>query len=101
MIKTFSVQETAKLTRFPGGEYQFFEWLRKKKYLLQDNQPSETYRKRGWFELVVTSLQQSKPKKAITVPRVTIKGLAALEKAVMKEFPPCVPCGNPEKLKKK
>lgn len=88
----FSIQETAKLTKFPGGEIKFFAWLRDKGYLLKDNQPAQKYRDVGWFELETATIRSMTPKMIVPVTKVTIKGLAALERIVRNEFPPCVPC---------
>lgn len=90
----FSIQVTAKLTKFPGGEIKFFRWLRDKGYLLKDNQPNQKYRDYGWFELDKATIHHTKPKLIVPVTFVTIKGLAALEKVVLSEFPPCVPCNS-------
>ena len=90
----FSIQETAKLTKFPGGEIKFFRWLREKGYLLKDNQPNQRYRDCGWFELEKATIHHTKPKLVVPVTFVTIKGLAALEKVVLNDFPPCLPCNN-------
>jgi phage antirepressor YoqD-like protein len=83
----FSIQETAKLTKFPGGEIKFFRWLRDKGYLLKDNQPYQKYRDKEWFELETATIHKSNPKLVVLVTLVTIKGLAGLEKVVHKEFP--------------
>jgi len=97
----FSIQETAKLTKFPGGEIKFFKWLREKGYLLKDNQPNQRYMDCGWFELEKATIHQTKPKLVVPVTYVTIKGLYALEKVVHTEFPPCIPCKQNLKTKKK
>ena len=90
--QTFSVGETAKMINFPGGEYKFFQWLRKNKFLLQDSTPSQAYINRGWFKLVKTSRDLDDSRIVIPVTRVTIKGLAGLERIVKKVFPKCKPC---------
>ena len=90
--KTFSISETAKATRFPGGEIKFFAWLRLNGYLISDNTPAQQYLNSGWFEVTKTTLHRLSPPEVVLVTRVTIKGLAALERIVMAEFPICKPC---------
>jgi phage antirepressor YoqD-like protein len=90
--KTFSVAQTAKVTRFPGGEIQFFAWLRLNGYLISDNTPAQKYLNVGWFEVKTTTLHRLNPPEVVLVTRVTIKGLAALERIVKAEFPICKPC---------
>lgn len=90
----FSIQETAKLTKFPGGEIKFFKWLRDKGYLLKNNQPNQRYMDTGWFEMEKATIHKTNPKLIVLVTLVTIKGLAALEKIVQNDFPPCVPCSS-------
>jgi phage antirepressor YoqD-like protein len=89
---TYSVAQTGKATKFPGGEIQFFAWLRLKGYLISDNTPAQKYINAGWFEVKTTTLQQINPPQVVLVTRVTIKGLASLERIVRKEFPICEPC---------
>jgi phage antirepressor YoqD-like protein len=91
-VTTFSVSQTAKLTRFPGGEIKFFEWLRDNGYLISDNTPTQKYIDDEWFVTTKTTLYRLNPPLVVIVPRVTIKGLAALERRVRKQFPFCKPC---------
>jgi phage antirepressor YoqD-like protein len=88
----FSVAQTAQLVKFPGGEKQFFAWLRAKKYLKNDNFPYQRYVDMGWFETHLATLHKTKDKRKVPVTLVDINGLYFLKKAVMKEFPPCTPC---------
>lgn len=94
---TFSIAEVAKMTNFPGGEHQFFIWLRKYGYLLENNQPSQVQINRGWFVLVSKVLNGIEVRRTIPVPRVTIKGLAGLERVIKKAFPICPPCDKAKK----
>jgi len=89
---TFSVAEVAKMTRFPGGEHKFFEWLRKHRFLLKNNQPSDFQIKRGWFVLESKKVGLPTHLRGIPVSRVTSKGLAGLEKVINRCFPVCPPC---------
>lgn len=89
---TFSIAEVAKMTNFPGGEYQFFSWLRKYGYLLENNQPSQAQINRGWFVLVSKEQQGNVLTRTIPVARVTLKGIAGLERVIKKAFPICPPC---------
>jgi len=89
---TFSIAQTAKATRFPGGEIQFFAWLRLRGYLISDNTPRQQYINAGCFEVTKTTLHRLKPPEVVLVTRVTIKGLAALERIVRSVFPICKPC---------
>ena len=91
---TFSIAQTAKMVRFPGGEIQFFKWLRDNKYLISDNSPSDTYLKSGWFLVSKSTLHRLNPPKIVPVTRTTIKGLSSLERVVKKEFPICKPCNE-------
>ena len=84
--KTFSVSQAAKLIRFSGGEKKFFIWLRQQAYLYHDNEPFQIYIDRGWFEVVLTKKYLFNPHFPKMVTRVTIKGLAGLEKAVKKYY---------------
>jgi len=92
--QTLSIAEVAKLVDFPGGEYKFFEWLRKNGYLLKNNTPAQTYRNCGWLKLEDANKQIGKKQTVLPVTRVTVKGLAGLDRAVKKAFPVCKPCGK-------
>ena len=92
--QTFSIGETAKMINFPGGEYTFFEWLRRKGYLLRDNMPAQAYINSGWFVSKVTTKQIGTTRVVIPVTRVTIKGLYALQRKIRKDFPICKPCSE-------
>jgi phage antirepressor YoqD-like protein len=89
---TFSIAEVAKMTNFPGGEHKFFAWLRKYGYLLENNQPSQVQMKRKWFVLESKVHYGIMVRRTIPVARVTIKGLAGLERVIKKAFPICPPC---------
>lgn len=91
---TQSIRQTGKMIKFPGGEHQFFEWLRMKGYLLSDNTPAQAYINSGWFVLEAAKKQIGLTKSVIPVTRVTIKGLYALQRKVKKEFPICKPCNE-------
>jgi phage antirepressor YoqD-like protein len=91
---TFSIAEVAKMTRFPHGEYKFFEWLRKHRFLLNNNQPSDFQIKRGWFVLESKKVGMCTNLREIPVSRVTSKGLAGLEKIINRSFPLCPPCAE-------
>lgn len=93
---TFSVAEVAKMSNFPGGQHKFFAWLRKHGYLLENNQPSQVQIKREWFVLESKVQHGIMVRRTIPVARVTIKGLAGLERVIKKAFPICPPC---EKVK--
>ena len=95
---TFSIVEVAKMTNFPGGEHQFFTWLRKYGYLLENNHPSQVQINRGWFVLVSKVHNGVEIRRTIPVARVTLKGLAGLERVIKKAFPICPPCEK-EKIK--
>ncbi len=94
---TFSIAEVAKMTNFPGGEHQFFAWLRKYGYLLQNNQPSQVQMKREWFVLESKVNYGNMIRRTVPVARVTIKGLAGLERVINKAFPICPPCNKAKK----
>lgn len=87
--QTFSVAQTAKLVKFPGGEKKFFFWLREQGYLYHDNEPFQIYIDKGWFEVVLTKKYAINPHFPKMVTRVTIKGIAGLDKAIKKHYPPC------------
>jgi phage antirepressor YoqD-like protein len=89
---TFSISQTAKIIGFPGGEKKFFQWLRDNKYLLPDNYPYQKYIDFGWFTMVDKNLKKIRPQRIVPVTVVTHLGVCALERRVLKEFPPCVPC---------
>ena len=91
-LATFSINEVAKITRFPGGEYKLFEWLRKQGYLLLNNQPSQFQVDRNWFTLVYNNNIKNPAQRPLPVTRVTTIGLAGLEKVINKQFPICEPC---------
>ena len=88
---TFSVREVAKISQFPGGEIKFFKWLRENKYLQKDNQPYQKYRNNDWMKYFDKKIQRTNTLMVVGVPRITIKGLAGLKKAVSNKFPPCPP----------
>ena len=90
----FSDGETGKMISFPGGEIQFFDWLRKHHFLLQNNQPAQNYINRGWFKLVPVQKRITGQLSVIPVTRVTIKGLYGLNRVVKKAFPTCKPCSD-------
>ena len=94
---TFSIAEVAKMTNFPGGEHKFFAWLRKYGYLLENNQPSQVQINRGWFVLVSKVLNGIELRRTTPVARVSLKGLAGLERVIKKAFPICPPCDNARK----
>ena len=89
---TFSVGEVAKMTNFPGGEIKLFAWLRKHRFLLQNNQPSDFQVAREWFVLVSNKDFLNKGRRDVPVTRVTSKGLSGLEKLINRCFPICKPC---------
>lgn len=91
---SFSVQETGKMIGFPGGEIQFFDWLRRHRILLPNNQPSQSFINRGWFLLVPVQKRITGQLSVIPVTRVTIKGLYGLNRIVKKAFPICKPCSD-------
>lgn len=88
-IYTVSFAQTAKLIKYPGGEKKLIIWLRKYGYLYHDNEPYQIYVDKGWFEVVLTKKHSFNPHFPKMVTRVTLKGLAGLDKAVKKHFPPC------------
>ena len=90
----FSIQETAKITNFPGGQKKFFAWLREKKYLQPNNEPYQKYIDNGWFQMTTATLYKTKAKQVVPVTLVKLKGAAALEQIILKEFPPCIPCNQ-------
>lgn len=92
--QTLSISEVAKLVDFPGGEHKFFEWLKKKGYLLQDNTPAQQYRDRGWLKLKSSYRMIGDIETLFPVSRVTLKGLAGLDRVVKKDFPICKPCSD-------
>jgi phage antirepressor YoqD-like protein len=92
--QTLSIAEVAKLVDFAGGEYKFFAWLREKGYLLQDNTPAQLYRDRGWLKLMDSNKSIGNSKAVIPVTRVTLKGIAGIDRAVKKHFPICKPCND-------
>ncbi len=89
---TFSLQQTAKITKFPGCEKKFAAWLREKKYLMNNNDPYQKYCDWGWFELSTKTIHKANPPFTVNVTRVKIKGLEALERIVFEEFHQCKPC---------
>lgn len=92
---TFSVSETAKHCRFPGGEKKFFQYLRDHAFLMNEkNEPYQKWLDMGLFIYTAVTLHKTKNKKVIMVPRVTIKGLEYLEKMVWNEFYKCKPCAD-------
>ena len=91
---TFSIAEVAKITRFPEGEHKLFEWLRKYGYLLKNNEPSQSQISRGWFVYTFKDIQLGIQQRGVPVSRVTIKGLAGLERVFERYFPVCKPCNQ-------
>ena len=90
--QTFRIEQAAKLTAFPGGEHKFFNWLRSKKFLLENSFPSQRMIDLGYFKLF-TDLDALTDYSYVSYgPRVTIKGLCYLSKLIAKEFPQCPPC---------
>jgi phage antirepressor YoqD-like protein len=89
---TFSIAEVAKMTRFPGGEHKLFKWLRKYGYLLQSNHPSQYQIDRGWMVYSDKHIHMGSYQRGVPVTRVTIKGLAGLERVFERYFPICKPC---------
>ena len=92
ITKTFSVRETSKLIKYPGGEIKFYIWLRENGFLCHDNEPYQIYLDKEWFEVVLTQKHKVNPHFPKMVTRVTFKGVLALEKLVKKHFPICKPC---------
>lgn len=84
----FRVSTAAKLAGFPGGEKKFFEWLRTNHYLLTNNEPAQRQIDRGWFVLIETRIGDL----IVPTPKITIKGLAGLQKVIQEQFPVCPPC---------
>ncbi|WP_026764449.1 phage antirepressor KilAC domain-containing protein [Sediminibacterium salmoneum] len=91
---TFSIAEVAKMTRFPEGEHKLFEWLRKYGYLLKNNEPSQYQISRGWFVYTFKDIHLGNQQRGVPVSRVTIKGLAGLERVFERYFPVCKPCNQ-------
>ena len=85
-ITTFSVRQVGKMIHHPIGEKKFFKWLREKGFLLANNEPAQKYIDIGLFVLIHRKLNVMNPPKIVLIPRVTIKGLAHLQKAVDKDF---------------
>ena len=90
--QTFSIGQAAKLIDFPGGRQKFYNWLRAKNFILNDNFPSQVMMDRGWFKIAKLLGDEEGPLVFKAVPRVTIQGLAGLEKIKLREFPICEPC---------
>lgn len=93
-VTTFSLQQAAKLTRFPGGEKKFAAWLRAKSFLMNNNEPYQKYIDRGWFGQFKKTIHKANPVFSVMVTRVTIKGLGKLEDLVFDEFHKCKPCSE-------
>lgn len=91
---TFSIAEVAKMTRFPGGEHKLFEWLRRYGYLLKNNQPSQFQIDRKWMVYSDKHIRIGGYERGVPVSRVTIKGLAGLERVFNRYFPICKPCSD-------
>jgi phage antirepressor YoqD-like protein len=90
--QTFSIEEAAKLTSFPGGEHKFYKWLRSKKFILENNFPSQRMIDLGYFK-VFNDLTELVDYSYIRYgPRVKIKGLAYFSKLIAREFLQCPPC---------
>jgi phage antirepressor YoqD-like protein len=90
--QTFSIEEAAKLTNFPGGEHKFYKWLRDKKFILKNNIPSQKMRNEGYIKVFSNLDDLEEYSYVIYGPRVTIKGLAYFSKLVADEFPLCLSC---------
>lgn len=89
---TFSITQASKILKFNGGRKRFFEWLKRRGYLLSNNDPAQKYLNFGWFELRIKKIHKTNPPLVVPVTRMTLKGLAAIQKAVLKDFPICPPC---------
>lgn len=91
-VTTFSLREAAKMTRFPGGEKRFAAWLRQQAYLMPNNEPYQLYCDKQWFILVFRTIYKANPPFSVPVPRITIRGLANLERIVYNKYHKCKPC---------
>ena len=91
-LQTFSIGQAAKLIDFPGGRKKFYNWLRSKNFILNDNFPSQEVVDRGWFKIANVLSNDTYPLDFKAIPRITLQGLAGLEKIRFKEFPICQPC---------
>lgn len=90
--QTFSIGQAAKLIDFPGGRQKFYNWLRTKNFILSDNFPSQSMMDRGWLKVAKVIGSDEGALLCRAVPRVTVQGIAGLEKIRLKEFPICEPC---------
>lgn len=89
----FSIAEVAKMTDFPRGEILFFEWLRANGFLLRNkNEPAQRYIDNGWMVLAESTIYSQDPPLIVPTPRITILGLAGLQKIIREQFPECPPC---------
>ena len=89
-VTTFSLQEAAKMTKFPGGEKKFAAWLREEKFLLKNNTPYQKFMDRKWFILTARTIHKANPPFTVGVTRVTCKGLYHLEEIVFNTFHRCL-----------
>jgi phage antirepressor YoqD-like protein len=90
---SYSIKTSAKLVRFTGGQRKFLDWLKDHKFLMASNEPYQKYINRGWFQLDLVKIPCA-GEKYVSVPRVTIKGLAILEQRVFNQFHKCKPCND-------
>lgn len=67
------------------GRNKLFEWLRSKKYLMNNNLPYQSYIDRNWFEVVETVKQTAYGPKIFTKTLITGKGQVALIERLRKE----------------
>ena len=88
----FSIAEVSKMTDFPSGEILFFKWLRANGFLLQNNQPSQSQINRGWMVLTESKIYNQDTPLILPTPRITIRGLAGLQKIIQEQIPECPPC---------
>lgn len=75
----------AKNERINIGRNRLFEWLRSKKYLMNNNLPYQSYIDRNWFEVVETIKQTAYGPKIFTKTLITGKGQVALIERLRKE----------------
>ena len=88
----FSIATAAKLAGFPGGQRKFFDWLRTNNYLLRNNEPAQYQIDRGWFILTESKIYDQIPPRVVPTPKITIRGLAGLQRVIEQQFPICPPC---------
>jgi len=86
---TVDVGEFAKLVKNENidiGRNRLFEWLRKNKYLMDNNIPYQQYIERKWFEVIETVKQTAYGSKIFTKTLITGKGQVALVEKLRKEY---------------